>query len=113
MSKSARRTGCRVTSCGPGLQAFDEHLNMVLGDVEESHTTVDVDSETGESIVKVRKTWGLLADVQWISVQNKPICPTSVPCTPVLCKQTQKRSIEMLFVRGDVVVMVAPPVRSA
>ena len=26
---------------------------MVLGDVEETHATVDVDAETGESIVKV------------------------------------------------------------
>ena len=36
------------------IQAFDEHLNMVLGDVEESHTISDTDAETGETIVKVK-----------------------------------------------------------
>jgi len=36
------------------LHAFDQHLNMVLGDVEESVTTREVDEETEEEIVKVR-----------------------------------------------------------
>ncbi len=35
------------------LQAFDQHLNMVLGDVEESVTTREIDEETEEEIVKV------------------------------------------------------------
>lgn len=35
-------------------QAFDQHLNMVLGDVEESVTTRELDEETEEEIVKVR-----------------------------------------------------------
>jgi U6 snRNA-associated Sm-like protein LSm3 len=34
-------------------QAFDQHLNMVLGDVEESVTTREVDEETEEDIIKV------------------------------------------------------------
>ncbi len=59
------------------LHAFDQHLNMVLGDVEESVTTVEVDEETDEEITK-----------------------------------TSKRSIEMLFVRGDVVILVSPPLRT-
>ena len=36
--------------CG---QAFDQHLNMILGDVEEVITTVEIDDETYEEIVRV------------------------------------------------------------
>ena len=36
-------------------QAFDQHLNMVLGNVEETVTTVEVDEETLEEIVRVRR----------------------------------------------------------
>ncbi|CAM9333362.1 unnamed protein product [Hapterophycus canaliculatus] len=50
---------------------------MVLGDVEETVTTVEVDEDTYEEIVR-----------------------------------TSKRSIEMLFVRGDVVILVSPPLRT-
>jgi U6 snRNA-associated Sm-like protein LSm3 len=59
------------------LHAFDQHLNMILGDVEESVTTTEVDEETEEEIVK---------------------------------KQTRK--VGMLFVRGDIVVLVSPPLRA-
>jgi U6 snRNA-associated Sm-like protein LSm3 len=59
------------------LQAYDQHLNMILGDVEETLTTTEVDDETDEEIVK---------------------------------KQT--RTIAMLFVRGDIVVLVSPPLRT-
>ena len=34
------------------LHAYDQHLNMVLGDVEEVVTTVEVDEETYEEIIK-------------------------------------------------------------
>ena len=37
------------------LHAYDQHLNMVLGDVEETATVVDVDDETYEEIVKTVK----------------------------------------------------------
>ncbi|KAJ1429840.1 U6 snRNA-associated Sm-like protein LSm3 [Ochromonadaceae sp. CCMP2298] len=60
------------------LHAFDQHLNMVLGDVEESVTTREIDEETEEEIVK-----------------------------------TSKRSVEMLFVRGDIVILVSPPLRTS
>ena len=60
------------------LHAFDTHLNMVLEDVEETVTTVDIDEETEEELV-----------------------------------QSRKRTIEMLFVRGDVVILVSPPLRIA
>lgn len=59
-------------------QAYDQHLNMVLGDVDETVTTRDIDTETYEEIIK-----------------------------------TSKRSIEMLFVRGDGVILVSPPLRTA
>ena len=36
----------------PSLQAFDQHLNMVLGEVEESVMTREVDEETEEEIVR-------------------------------------------------------------
>ena len=35
------------------LHAFDEHLNMVLGDVEEVHTVVEADPATGVPALKV------------------------------------------------------------
>mmetsp|Transcript_16651 Transcript_16651/g.20357 ORF Transcript_16651/g.20357 Transcript_16651/m.20357 type:complete len:90 (-) Transcript_16651:372-641(-) len=59
------------------LHAYDQHLNMVLGDVEETVTTHEIDEETDEEIVK---------------------------------KAT--RTVGMLFVRGDVVVLVSPPLRT-
>ena len=34
------------------LQAFDEHVNMVLGDCEETHTSEETDGETGEVSLK-------------------------------------------------------------
>ena len=55
------------------LHAYDQHLNMILGDVEEITTTVEVEEETLEEIVK-----------------------------------TTKRSFELLYVRGDAVVLVSP-----
>lgn len=60
------------------LHAYDQHLNMVLGDVEETVTSHEMDEETDEEIVK---------------------------------KAT--RNIGMLFVRGDVVVLVSPPLRTS
>ena len=36
------------------LQAYDQHMNMILGDVEETITTVEIDDETYEEIIKVR-----------------------------------------------------------
>ncbi|XP_026321386.1 U6 snRNA-associated Sm-like protein LSm3 [Aricia agestis] len=58
------------------LHAYDQHLNMVLGDAEETITTVEIDEETYEEVYR-----------------------------------TTKRTIPMLFVRGDGVILVSPPVR--
>lgn len=60
------------------LHAYDQHLNMVLGDVEETVTSHEIDEETDEEIVK---------------------------------KST--RRVGMLFVRGDVIVLVSPPLRTS
>lgn len=49
---------------------------MVLGDAEETVTTVEIDEETYEEVYK-----------------------------------TTKRTIPMLFVRGDGVILVSPPMR--
>ncbi|XP_037108336.1 snRNA-associated Sm-like protein LSm3 isoform X1 [Syngnathus acus] len=62
--------------CFAAHQAYDQHLNMILGDVEETVTTVEIDEETYEELYK-----------------------------------STKRNIPMLFVRGDGVVLVAPPLR--
>lgn len=59
------------------LNAYDQHLNMILGDVEETVTIVEIDEETYEEVYK-----------------------------------TTKRNIPMLFVRGDGVILVSPPMRS-
>lgn len=59
------------------LQAYDQHLNMVLGEAEETITTVEIDEETYEEVYR-----------------------------------TTKRNIPMLFVRGDGVILVSPPMRA-
>ena len=59
------------------LHAYDQHLNMVLGEVEEVVTTIEIDDETFEEIYR----------------------------------QT-KRNIPLLFVRGDGVILVSPPLRA-
>ncbi|XP_042464525.1 sm-like protein LSM3A isoform X3 [Zingiber officinale] len=59
-------------------QAYDQHLNMILGDVEEILTTVEIDDETYEEIVR-----------------------------------TTRRTVPFLFVRGDGVILVSPPLRTA
>jgi U6 snRNA-associated Sm-like protein LSm3 len=58
------------------LHAYDQHLNMVLSDVEEVVTTVEIDEETYEEVYKATK-----------------------------------RNIPMLFVRGDGIILVSPPIR--
>lgn len=60
------------------LQAYDQHMNMVLSDAEETITTVEIDEETYEEVYR-----------------------------------STKRTIPMLFVRGDGVILVSPPMRTA
>ena len=51
---------------------------MILGDVEETVTSVEIDEETYKEVYR-----------------------------------TTKRNIPMLFVRGDGVILVSPPMRSS
>ena len=67
----------RPTPLHARTQAYDQHLNMILGDVEETVTTVEMDEETYEEIIR-----------------------------------TSKRQIDMLFVRGDGVILISPPLRT-
>jgi U6 snRNA-associated Sm-like protein LSm3 len=59
------------------LHAYDQHLNMVLGNVEETYSQVTVNPDTREEIT-----------------------------------QTNTRRIPMLFLRGDSVILISPPVRT-
>lgn len=68
---TARKTDSHLSA---QFQAFDQHLNMVLGDVEEIINIVEIDEETYEEIYRQKK-----------------------------------RTIQMLFVRGDGVILVSPP----
>ncbi|XP_014256197.1 U6 snRNA-associated Sm-like protein LSm3 [Cimex lectularius] len=37
------------------LHAYDQHLNMVLGEAEETVTTIEIDEETYEEVYKTTK----------------------------------------------------------
>uniref|UniRef100_A0A1I8F5B3 VWFA domain-containing protein n=1 Tax=Macrostomum lignano TaxID=282301 RepID=A0A1I8F5B3_9PLAT len=71
--EDAQRTGAER----PAARAFDSHLNMVLGDVEETVTTLEIDEETYEEVYKATK-----------------------------------RTVPMLFVRGDARVILVSPIGS-
>eukprot|EP00127_Corallochytrium_limacisporum_P000016 Clim_evm16s1 gene=Clim_evmTU16s1 len=55
------------------LHAYDQHLNLVLSEAEETVTIVEVDPETDEELIK-----------------------------------QQGKKVPMMFVRGDVVVLLSP-----
>ncbi|KAJ3171789.1 U4/U6-U5 snRNP complex subunit lsm3 [Geranomyces variabilis] len=59
------------------LHAYDQHMNMVLGEAEEFVTVVDVNEDTYEEVVRI-----------------------------------VKKEHEMLFVRGDGVILISPPTRA-
>ena len=54
------------------LNAYDQHLNMILEDAEETHTSVELDEETYEQVYK-----------------------------------QIKRSMPMVFIRGDGVILLS------
>lgn len=52
------RANERLINCFSPNQAFDGHLNLVLGEVEETITIVDVNEDTNEEVIRVRyMTW--------------------------------------------------------
>jgi len=59
------------------LQAYDQHLNMILGHVEETVTTVEIDDETYEEIVKVSSV--LVLTVTIVEQSTLPSQSTSPP----------------------------------
>lgn len=99
--------------CHFALQAYDQHLNMILGHVEETVTTVEIDDETYEEIVKVSSNNSHIAhnlhsgSIQWEANMNWQI----LILTRIRILQTNKRAIPFLFVRGDGVILVSPPLR--
>lgn len=60
----------------PSPQAYDEHLNMVLGEVEETLTSTETDEETLETIIKV----------------SASLVPSRCPSVEVACLLCRKRS---------------------
>lgn len=51
----ARERRTHASSLTRAPQAYDQHLNMVLSDVEEIITSVEVDEETNEELIKTTK----------------------------------------------------------
>ncbi|KAF7291053.1 U6 snRNA-associated Sm-like protein LSm3 [Mycena chlorophos] len=71
------------------LHAYDGHMNLIMSDVEE--TIMIVDEATAAVNVRDRG-------------------PSA--CTRLINVQVAKRKVEMLFVRGDGVILVSPPSRT-
>ena len=98
------------------MQAYDQHLNMILGDVEETITSIEIDDETYEEIVKVLPG----QDMSWqchahdceahLDLDASQACQRLMLC--FVSVQTNKRMVPYLFVRGDGVILVSPPLRS-
>ncbi|XP_043563498.1 snRNA-associated Sm-like protein LSm3 isoform X2 [Chiloscyllium plagiosum] len=65
------------------LHAYDQHLNMILGDVEETVTTVEIDEETYEEIYKLRFIH-LLKLTSSSLAQYHPLTSHSSPASTVL-----------------------------
>ena len=60
------------------FQAFDQHLNLVLGEVEECITTKEVDEETEEEIIKVRMASAELAVIHLHRFALQPLSSCDV-----------------------------------
>lgn len=91
---------------------------MILGEVEETVTTVEIDEETYEELYKVHyqklnklKMTSIFKDYIgiWRSLRLKSLHVNSEQNTIF---QSTKRNIPMLFVRGDGVILVSPPMRT-
>lgn len=59
--RAGRSSSTRLSVTSHALQAYDQHLNMILGEVEETITTVEYDEDTYEEHVKV----SALTDLCW------------------------------------------------
>lgn len=90
------------------LHAFDQHLNLILGDVEESVTTREIDEDTDEEIVRVR-----ILSLDFKNTSRHYRKSDIFFELYFFSNKTSKRTMEMLFVRGDGVILVSPPLRTA
>jgi U6 snRNA-associated Sm-like protein LSm3 len=70
------------------IQAYDGHMNLILSDVEETIMIVDEDAPGGQDTVSVSVYWTTTGTYQ----KNG--------------NQVAKRKMDMLFVRGDGVILV-------
>ena len=85
------------------LHAYDQHLNMILGSVEETITIVEYDEDTCEEHVKVLIESSLFT----------PFPRYFESGHDVSFWQTVKKTVEMLYVRGDGVILISPPLRTS
>lgn len=61
--------------CSGAVQAYDQHLNMILGEVEETITTVEIDDETYEEIIKVLHPCGCVRFCALPMLRVPPMLP--------------------------------------
>ncbi|KAM0953956.1 putative U6 snRNA-associated Sm-like protein Lsm3 [Dioscorea sansibarensis] len=75
------------------LHAYDQHLNMILGDVEEIITTVEIDDETYEEIVRTtrRTVPFLFVRGDGVILQEFDFCP--------VCHVRSSRAAELIKIR--------------
>ena len=73
------------------MQAYDGHMNLILSDVEETIMIVQQQEGTPDAQPVIN-----------VSLSPKP---SSIVLT---AKQVVKRKMDMLFVRGDGVILVGP-----
>lgn len=79
---------------------------MVLSDVKETVTSVEVDEETCEEMIKVI----FFSCAAPLLRCNCFIC-SILTFALLIFPQSTTREIPMLYVRGDGVILVAPPMR--
>ena len=70
------------------MQAYDQHLNMILGDVEEVVTTQEIEEETGEEMIRASAA-APTARFQFVSF--------SARATRFLRNDTPKRNISLAY----------------
>ena len=89
---------------------------MILGEVEETITTVEIDDETYEEIIKVSDLLFMDTMCQVHApeeMEEKAAFPTfqALLSFAACAMQTNKRVVPFLFVRGDGVILISPPLR--